>query len=136
MKSTVAVSPAALGPAGRLCALRLATAYEKIGEALVRWSVLCAGRDKGRGIEHRLRPLSPSSTAVKESMPNTTSSVRKPLEYEPVIGLEVHAELQTRLRCFAPARWSDSVQPRLTAVCPVCAGMPGVLPVVNQQAVE
>lgn len=57
--------------------------------------------------------------------------------FEPVIGLEVHAELQTRSKMFCSCPVVDSTQsaPNVT-VCPVCAGMPGVLPVVNQQAVE
>ena len=57
--------------------------------------------------------------------------------YIPVIGLEVHAELQTRSKMFCACPVVDSTQalPN-TAVCPVCAGMPGVLPVVNQMAVE
>jgi aspartyl-tRNA(Asn)/glutamyl-tRNA(Gln) amidotransferase subunit B len=58
-------------------------------------------------------------------------------EYEAVIGLEVHAELQTRSKMFCSCQVVDSTQaePNI-AVCPVCAGMPGVLPVVNRQAVE
>jgi aspartyl-tRNA(Asn)/glutamyl-tRNA(Gln) amidotransferase subunit B len=58
-------------------------------------------------------------------------------EYEAVIGLEVHAELQTRSKMFCSCRVVDPTQavPNI-AVCPVCAGMPGVLPVVNRQAVE
>jgi aspartyl-tRNA(Asn)/glutamyl-tRNA(Gln) amidotransferase subunit B len=58
-------------------------------------------------------------------------------EYEAVIGLEVHAELQTQTKMFCACRVVDPTQaaPNI-AVCPVCAGMPGVLPVVNQQAVE
>jgi aspartyl-tRNA(Asn)/glutamyl-tRNA(Gln) amidotransferase subunit B len=60
-----------------------------------------------------------------------------PLEFEPVVGLEVHAELQTRSKMFCTCAVVDSTQAEPnTAVCPVCAGMPGVLPVVNQQAVE
>ena len=57
-----------------------------------------------------------------------------PMEYEPVIGLEVHAELDTRSKmfCACPVVDSTVAQPNI-AVCPVCAGMPGVLPVVNQQ---
>jgi aspartyl-tRNA(Asn)/glutamyl-tRNA(Gln) amidotransferase subunit B len=57
--------------------------------------------------------------------------------YEAVIGLEVHAELQTRSKMFCACRVVDSTQtaPNST-VCPVCSGMPGVLPVVNQRAVE
>ena len=59
------------------------------------------------------------------------------MQYEPVIGLEVHAELQTRSKMFCACPVVDSVeaQPN-TSVCPVCAGMPGVLPVVNRRAVE
>jgi len=59
------------------------------------------------------------------------------MEFEPVIGLEVHVELQTRSKmfCSCPVVDSTQAQPN-TAVCPVCAGMPGVLPVVNRRAVE
>jgi aspartyl-tRNA(Asn)/glutamyl-tRNA(Gln) amidotransferase subunit B len=59
------------------------------------------------------------------------------MEYEAVIGLEVHAELltQSKMFCSCPIVDSTRAQPNV-AVCPVCAGMPGVLPVVNRQAVE
>mgnify|MGYP000150339634 CR=1 FL=1 len=58
-------------------------------------------------------------------------------EYEAVIGLEVHAELQTNSKMFCACRVVDSTTAAPnTAVCPVCAGMPGMLPVVNQRAVE
>ncbi len=59
------------------------------------------------------------------------------MPYQPVIGLEVHAELATRSKMFCSCAVVDSTraEPNM-AVCPVCAGMPGVLPVVNQQAVE
>ncbi|MFZ5912148.1 MAG: Asp-tRNA(Asn)/Glu-tRNA(Gln) amidotransferase subunit GatB [Chloroflexota bacterium] len=57
--------------------------------------------------------------------------------YQPVIGLEVHAELRTQSKMFCSCPVVDSVSaPPNTAVCPVCAGMPGSLPVVNQMAVE
>lgn len=57
--------------------------------------------------------------------------------YEPVIGLEIHAELLTESKMFCGCAVVDvtQVQPN-SAVCPVCAGMPGVLPVINQRAVE
>jgi aspartyl-tRNA(Asn)/glutamyl-tRNA(Gln) amidotransferase subunit B len=59
------------------------------------------------------------------------------MEYETVIGLEVHAEMATRTKMFCSCRVVDSTQAEPnTTVCPVCAGMPGVLPVVNRQAVE
>ena len=52
------------------------------------------------------------------------------------IGLEVHAELQTQSKMFCGCSVLDSTQAEPnTAVCPVCAGMPGSLPVVNDQAV-
>ncbi len=57
--------------------------------------------------------------------------------YEPVIGLEVHIEMQTQAKMFCACPVVDSVSaPPNTAVCPVCAGHPGTLPVLNQQAVE
>jgi aspartyl-tRNA(Asn)/glutamyl-tRNA(Gln) amidotransferase subunit B len=59
------------------------------------------------------------------------------MQYEAVIGLEVHAELQTKSKmfCGCPVVDATITEPN-TAVCPVCSGMPGVLPVVNQKAVE
>ncbi len=59
------------------------------------------------------------------------------MKYEPVIGLEVHAELQTRSKmfCACPVVDATRADPN-SAVCPVCAGMPGTLPVVNRAAVE
>lgn len=61
----------------------------------------------------------------------------KKAEYEAVIGLEVHAELETRSKMFCACAVVDVTQAQPnSAVCPVCAGMPGVLPVVNRKAVE
>ncbi len=58
------------------------------------------------------------------------------MEIEPVIGLEVHAELNTRSKmfCACPVVDATTAEPN-TAVCPVCAAMPGALPVVNKEAV-
>lgn len=57
--------------------------------------------------------------------------------YEPIIGLEIHAELMTESKMFCGCRVVDSVTaPPNTAVCPVCLGMPGMLPVINRRAVE
>ena len=59
------------------------------------------------------------------------------MPYEPVIGLEVHIEMQTQSKMFCACPVVDSVSaPPNTAVCPVCAGHPGTLPVVNEKAVE
>jgi aspartyl-tRNA(Asn)/glutamyl-tRNA(Gln) amidotransferase subunit B len=59
------------------------------------------------------------------------------LNYEPVIGLEVHAVLATRAKMFCDCRVVDSTHGFSNdAVCPVCSGMPGVLPVINRKAIE
>jgi aspartyl-tRNA(Asn)/glutamyl-tRNA(Gln) amidotransferase subunit B len=59
------------------------------------------------------------------------------MEFEAVIGLEVHAELQTQSKMFCACEVVDPTEAEPnSAVCAVCAGMPGVLPVVNQRAVE
>ena len=58
-------------------------------------------------------------------------------DFEPVIGLEVHAELHTQSKMFCGCAVVDSTsaEPN-SAVCEVCTGMPGTLPVINQRAVE
>ena len=57
--------------------------------------------------------------------------------WEAVIGLEIHTELTTleHARCSAAARSPSAGEPN-TRVCPVCLGLPGALPVPNEQAVE
>lgn len=57
------------------------------------------------------------------------------MEYEAVIGMEVHVELNTRSKVFCACS-TDFHAPPNTNVCPVCLGMPGVLPVINRNAVE
>jgi aspartyl-tRNA(Asn)/glutamyl-tRNA(Gln) amidotransferase subunit B len=62
---------------------------------------------------------------------------KKSMIFEPVIGLEAHIEMQTQSKMFCACPVVDSVSaPPNTAVCPVCAGHPGTLPVLNEQAVE
>ncbi len=55
-------------------------------------------------------------------------------KYEVIIGLEVHVELKTRAKLFCGCSTEFGAEPN-THTCPVCLGMPGVLPVLNRQAV-
>jgi aspartyl-tRNA(Asn)/glutamyl-tRNA(Gln) amidotransferase subunit B len=57
------------------------------------------------------------------------------MEFEPVIGLEVHAQLKTKTKifCGCPTEFGQGPNDQ---VCEVCLGMPGVLPVLNKRAVE
>ncbi len=57
------------------------------------------------------------------------------MEFEPVIGLEVHAQLLTASKIFCGCSTSFGASPN-THTCPVCLGMPGVLPVLNRKVVE
>jgi len=56
-------------------------------------------------------------------------------KYEPVIGLEVHAQLLTKTKIFCGCSTRFGDQPN-SNVCPVCLGLPGTLPVLNRRAVE
>jgi aspartyl-tRNA(Asn)/glutamyl-tRNA(Gln) amidotransferase subunit B len=55
--------------------------------------------------------------------------------FEPVIGLEIHAQLQTRSKIFCGCSTAFGAPPN-TQVCPVCLGLPGALPVLNRAAVD
>ena len=55
--------------------------------------------------------------------------------YEPVIGLEVHAQLKTRTKIFCGCSTRFGAPPN-TQVCPLCLGLPGVLPTLNARAVD
>ncbi|MGQ9631903.1 MAG: Asp-tRNA(Asn)/Glu-tRNA(Gln) amidotransferase subunit GatB [bacterium] len=57
------------------------------------------------------------------------------MEYEALIGLEVHVQLSTKSKIFCGCSTEFGAPPN-TQVCPVCLGLPGVLPVLNRKAVE
>jgi aspartyl-tRNA(Asn)/glutamyl-tRNA(Gln) amidotransferase subunit B len=58
------------------------------------------------------------------------------MDYEIVIGLEVHTQLLTRSKMFCSCSADYASAPPNTHVCPICLGMPGVLPVINERAIE
>ena len=57
------------------------------------------------------------------------------MPFEPVIGLEIHAQLLTKTKIFCGCSPAFGAPPN-TAVCPVCLGLPGALPVLNRRAVD
>jgi aspartyl-tRNA(Asn)/glutamyl-tRNA(Gln) amidotransferase subunit B len=57
------------------------------------------------------------------------------MRYEPVIGLEIHAQLLTASKIFCGCSAAFGAEPN-THICPVCLGLPGALPVLNRAAVE
>lgn len=57
------------------------------------------------------------------------------MEYEAIIGLEIHVELQTRSKIFCGCSTAFGAEPN-TNCCPGCLGLPGTLPVLNRRAVE
>jgi aspartyl-tRNA(Asn)/glutamyl-tRNA(Gln) amidotransferase subunit B len=57
------------------------------------------------------------------------------MSLEPVIGLEIHVQLDTRTKMFCGCELSFGEEPN-TRTCPVCLGLPGTLPVVNAQAIQ
>jgi len=57
------------------------------------------------------------------------------MEYEIIVGLEVHVELSTKSKIYCSCTTDFGGEPN-THICPVCTGMPGVLPVLNKKVVE
>ena len=91
--------------------------------ALRRGDACCARRARWSG---RSAPLPPPA-AVVTTMPLS--------DFQLVIGLEVHAQLLTRTKIFCGCSTAFGAEPN-AHTCPVCLGMPGVLPVLNEKVVE
>ncbi len=58
------------------------------------------------------------------------------MDYEPTIGLEIHAELKTRTKMFCSCKNDPDEKRPNTNVCPICMGHPGTLPTINEEAIR
>ncbi|MBI4919930.1 Asp-tRNA(Asn)/Glu-tRNA(Gln) amidotransferase subunit GatB [Candidatus Azambacteria bacterium] len=57
-------------------------------------------------------------------------------KYQPVIGLEIHAELKTKTKMFCACKNDPDERHPNVNICPICSGQPGTLPVINEEAVH
>lgn len=80
------------------------------------------------------QPVTAPTTTQPDSAGSTAGTTHS--GYELVVGMEVHAQVQTRSKMFCRCATDYMGAPPNTHVCPVCLGMPGVLPVINKAAVE
>lgn len=58
------------------------------------------------------------------------------MEFEPVIGLEIHTQLKTKTKMFCRCEIVESNSAANSSICPICSAQPGVLPLLNKKAVE
>jgi hypothetical protein len=74
--------------------------------------------------------------SLRTDLPTPDSRTLTADRYELVVGMEVHAQVQTRSKMFCACATDYAGAPPNTRVCPVCLGLPGSLPVINRAAVE
>src|SRR5262249_17478850 len=138
-----------LGPGRQRCA---------VGAVRARTGGRAPGRAADHGAGPRRRPALPGRScgggragrSARASAPRRSQRARRPLMtdaappapyaqavpgYEPVIGLETHVELGTVTKMFCGSPAEFGAEPN-SAVCPVCLGLPGSLPVINRGAIE
>ncbi|MEF3280528.1 MAG: Asp-tRNA(Asn)/Glu-tRNA(Gln) amidotransferase subunit GatB [Elusimicrobiota bacterium] len=58
------------------------------------------------------------------------------MDFEPVIGLEIHTQLKTKTKMFCRCEIVDYNSPANSSICPICSGQPGSLPLPNKKAIE
>ena len=79
--------------------------------------------------------MSATSTPGPAAAPPVLSYEDAVQQFDPVLGLEVHVELSTATKMFCGCSTIFGAEPN-SQVCPVCLGLPGSLPVLNERAVE
>src|SRR5689334_19817240 len=72
---------------------------------------------------------------TRSSRPSASTGAQPVADYEAVIGLEIHVQLSTRTKMFCGCELSFGEPPN-TRTCPVCLGLPGALPVANEEAIR